>query len=85
MDSWIEAPVNPATERAEIWVPIVTRNWKRLLAESPAKVGDRAILVWEFENPVNSADREAIKVAGERYQRERLGWWLTGLSGAPVE
>jgi hypothetical protein len=85
MDSWIEAPVNPATERAEIWVPIVTRNWKRLLAEAPAKVGDRAILVWEFENPVNSADREAIKVAGERYQRERLGWWLTGLSGAPVE
>ena len=85
MDSWIEAPVNPATERAEIWVPIVTRNWKRLLAESPAKVGDRAILVWEFENPVNPADREAIKVAGERYQRERLGWWLTGLSGAPVE
>ena len=85
MDSWIEAPVNPATERAEIWVPIVTRNWKRLLAASPAKVGDRAILVWEFENPVNPADREAIKVAGERYQRERLGWWLTGLSGAPVE
>jgi len=85
MDSWIEVPVNPATERAEIWVPIVTRDWKRLLAESPAKVGDRAILVWEFENPSNPADREVIKVAGERYQRERLGWWLTGLSGAPVE
>ena len=85
MDSWIEVPVNPATERAEIWVPIVTRDWKRLLAESPAKVGDRAILVWEFENPTNPADREVIKVAGERYQRERLGWWLTGLSGAPVE
>ena len=85
MDSWIEVPVNPATERAEIWVPVVTRDWKRLLAESPAKVGDRAILVWEFENPSNPADREVIKVAGERYQRERLGWWLTGLSGAPVE
>jgi hypothetical protein len=85
MDSWIEVAVNPATERAEIWVPIVTRDWKRLLAESPAKVGDRAILVWEFENPSNPADREVIKVAGERYQRERLGWWLTGLSGAPVE
>jgi hypothetical protein len=85
MDSWVEVPVNPATERAEIWVPIVTREWKRLLAESPSKVGDRAILVWEFENPSNPADREVIKVAGERYQRERLGWWLTGLSGAPVE
>jgi len=85
MDSWIEVSVNPATERAEVWVPIVTRDWKRLLSESPAKVGDRAILVWEFENPSNPADREVIKVAGERYQRERLGWWLTGLVGAPVE
>jgi len=85
MDSWIEVPVNPATERAEIWVPIVTREWKQLLAQSPAKVGDRAILVWEFQNPANPADREVIKVAGERYQRERLGWWLTGLAGAPVE
>ena len=85
MDSWIEVPVNPATERAEIWVPIVTREWKRLLTQSAAKVGDRAILVWEFENPANPADREVIKVAGERYQRERLGWWLTGLAGAPVE
>ena len=85
MDAWVEVPVNPATERAEVWVPIVTRDWKRLLSESPAKVGDRAILVWEFENPSNPADREVIKVAGERYQRERLGWWLTGLSGAPVE
>lgn len=85
MDSWIEVPVNPATERAEVWVPIVTRAWKRMLAEAPAKVGDRAILVWEFENPSNPTDREVIKVAGERYQRERLGWWLTGLSGAPVE
>ncbi|MFM7293113.1 MAG: hypothetical protein ACKO6B_18040 [Planctomycetia bacterium] len=85
MDSWIEVPVNRETERAEVWVPIVTREWKRLLAESPAKVGDRAILVWEFENPSNPADREVIKVAGERYQRERLGWWLSGLSAAPVE
>jgi len=85
MDAWVEVPVNPATERAEVWVPIVTRDWKRLLSESPAKVGDRAILVWEFENPSNPADREVIKVAGERYQRERLGWWLTGLSNAPVE
>jgi hypothetical protein len=85
MDSWIEVPVNPATERAEVWVPIVTRAWKRMLAESPDRVGDRAILVWEFENPSNPTDREVIKVAGERYQRERLGWWLTGLSGAPVE
>jgi hypothetical protein len=85
MDSWVEVPVNPATERAEIWVPIVTREWKQLLAQSPAKVGDRAILVWEFQNPANPADREVIKVAGERYQRERLGWWLTGLAGAPVE
>lgn len=85
MDAWIEVPVNPATERAEIWVPIVTRDWKRLLADSPQQVGDRAILVWEFENPANAADREVIKVAGERYQRERLGWWLTGLAGAPVE
>lgn len=85
MDSWIEVPVNQLTERAEIWVPIVTRAWKRTLAETPAAVGDRAILVWEFENPSNPADREAIKVAGERYQRERLGWWLTGLSNAPVE
>jgi hypothetical protein len=85
MDSWIEVPVNPATERAEIWVPIVTRDWKRLLADSPQQVGDRAILVWEFENPANPADREVIKVAGERYQRERLGWWLSGLAGAPVE
>jgi hypothetical protein len=85
MDSWIEVPVNPVTERAELWVPISTREWKRTLTESPAKVGDRAILVWEFENPSNPADREVIKVAGERYQRERLGWWLTGLSGAPIE
>jgi hypothetical protein len=85
MESWVEVPVNPATERAEVWVPIVTAAWKRLLDESPAKVGDRAILVWEFENPANPADREVIKVAGERYQRERLGWWLTGLAAAPVE
>jgi hypothetical protein len=85
LDKWIEVPVNPATERAELWVPIVTRDWKRLMAEAPAKVGDRAILVWEFENPTNPSDREVIKVAGERYQRERLGWWLSGLATAPIE
>ena len=77
--------MNAAAERAEIWAPIGTRDWKKQLLDAKNKVGDRAILVWEFENPAKPVDREAIKVDGKRYQRERLGWWLTGLSGAPVE
>ena len=85
MDLWIEVPVNAAAERAEIWAPIGTRDWKKQLLDAKNKVGDRAILVWEFENPAKPVDREAIKVDGKRYQRERLGWWLTGLSGAPVD
>lgn len=85
MDAWVELPVDPARERAELWVPILTREWKKLLAEDPTKVGDRAILVWEFENPSNPADREVIKVEGKRYQREQLATWRNGLPGAPTE
>jgi hypothetical protein len=84
-DAWLEIPVDPASRTFEVMAPIDTRAWRRLLEESPEKVGDRAILVWEFQNPANPADREVIKVAGERYQRERFGWWLTGLPKAPLE
>jgi len=88
VDRWVAIPWN-ATERGfEIDVPIDTRAWKSLLATSPDKVGDRAVLVWEFENPANPNDREAIRVGGaggKRYQTERLPWWLPGLPNAPLE
>lgn len=84
-DAWLEIPIDAASRTFEVSVPIDTRAWRRLLEESPAKVGDRAILIWEFQNPANPAGREVIKVAGERYQRERFGWWLTGLPKAPLE
>lgn len=85
MDKWLEIPVDPASRTFELKVPIDTGAWRKAHAESPARVGDRAILVWEFQNPAKPADREAIKVAGERYQRERFGWWLSGLPKAPLE
>lgn len=84
-DAWLEIPVDPASRTFEVTAPIDTRAWRRLLEESPGRVGDRAILVWEFQSPANPADREIIKVAGERHQRERFGWWLTGLPKAPLE
>lgn len=87
-DRWIEIPWDVADHGFRIDVPIDTRAWKALLASSPEKVGDRAILVWEFANPTNPQDREAIRVggpSGKRYQSERLGWWLTGLPTAPNE
>ena len=87
-DRWVEIPWDTVERGFRIDVPIDTRAWKGLLATSPDKVGDRAILVWEFENPKNAADREAIRVGGaggKRYQAERVAWWLTGLPGAPNE
>lgn len=87
-DRWVEIPWDAVERGFRIDVPIDTRAWKSLLAASPDKVGDRAILVWEFENPKNPADREAIRVGGaggKRYQAERVAWWLTGLPGAPNE
>lgn len=88
MDKWVEIPWDAAERGFRIDVPIDTRAWKSLLAGSPDKVGDKAILVWEFENPKNQADREAIRVggpSGKRYQVERVAWWLSGLPGAPNE
>jgi hypothetical protein len=87
-ERWIAIPWNEAERGFEREVPIDTRAWKSLLATSPDKVGDHAILVWEFENPANPNDREAIRVGGaggKRYQSERLPWWLSGLPNAPLE
>lgn len=84
-DRWIEIPVDPGSRAFDLSVPFDTRAWRTTLDESPAKVGDRAILVWEFQNPTNPSDRSVIKVGGEWYQRERFGWWLTGLSKASLE
>jgi hypothetical protein len=88
VDRWVAVPWSDVERGFEIDVPIDTRAWKTLLATSPDKVGDRAVLVWEFESPGNPNDREAIKVGGadgKRYQTERLPWWLPGLPGAPLE
>lgn len=85
VDKWLEIPVDPSSRTFELQAPIDTKAWRRAYEDSPATVGDRAILVWEFQNPTNPADREVIKVAGERYQRERFSWWLTGLPKAPLE
>lgn len=87
-DKWIEIPWDTVERGFRIDVPIDTRAWKALLASAPEKVGDRAVLVWEFENPTNSQDREAIRVGGsggKRYQSDRLGWWISGLPTAPNE
>lgn len=84
-EAWVEVPVKSSGRSFDVAIPIDTAAWRRLLKDSPGKVGDRAILVWEFQNPTNPSDREAIKVAGERYQRERFGWWLTGLPKVPLE
>jgi hypothetical protein len=87
-DKWIEIPWDAVEGGFRIDVPIDTRAWKALLASTPEKVGDRAVLVWEFENPKNSKDREALRVGGaggHRYQTDRLGWWVSGLPTAPLE
>jgi len=84
-DTWLEIPVDPASRTFDLTVPFEARAWRKLFEQSPDKVGDRAILVWEFQNPTNPADRSVIKVGGEWYQRERFGWWLTGLSKAPLD
>lgn len=87
-DAWVEIPWDPVERGFRMDVPIDTRAWKALLASAPDKVGDRAVLVWEFENPANPADREALRVGGaggKRYQSDRLGWWLSGLATAPNE
>lgn len=88
LEKWVEIPWDPVERGFRIDVPIDTRAWKSLLAASPEKVGDRAILVWEFESPNKPGEREAIRVggaAGKRYQVDLLGWWLTGLPLAPNE
>jgi hypothetical protein len=87
-DKWVEVPWDTVERGFRIDVPIDTRAWKALLASAPEKVGDRAILVWEFENPKNPTDREAIRVggaSGRRYQVDQLAWWLSGLPTAPNE
>ena len=87
-DKWVEVPWDAVERGFRIDVPIDTRAWKALLASAPEKVGDRAILVWEFENPKNPTDREAIRVGGaggRRYQVDQLAWWLSGLPTAPNE
>jgi hypothetical protein len=84
-EAWVEVPVKSSGRSFDVSIPIDTVAWRRMLEESPGRVGDRAILVWEFQNPTNPSDREAIKVAGERYQRERFGWWLTGLPRVTLE
>lgn len=84
-DTWLEIPVDPASRTFDLEVPCETRAWRELFARSPEKVGDRAILVWEFQNPTNPDDRSVIKIGGEWYQRERFGWWLSGLAKAPQQ
>lgn len=87
-DKWIEIPLDPRSGGFRVDVPIDTRAWRALLARSPESVGDRAVVVWEFENPTNSQDREALRVGGpggRRYQTDRLGWFLAGLPTAPLE
>lgn len=84
-DKWLEIPVDPSTRSFEVAAPIDTRAWRQLVEKEPDRVGDRAILVWEFQTPGKPADREVIRVGGERYQRERFGWWLAGLPKAPLE
>jgi len=84
-DAWLEIPVEPGSRTFDLTVPFEARAWRKAFEQSPDKVGDRAVLVWEFQNPTNPADRSVIKVGGEWYQRERFGWWLNGLSKAPIE
>jgi len=85
LNRWVAIPWSDSERGFEIDVSIDTRAWKSLLATSPEKVGDRAVLVWEFETPGRPTDREAIKVDGKRYQTDRLSWWLPGLPNAPLE
>lgn len=85
---WVEIQWDGKEGGFRIDVPIDTRAWKKQLEAAPDKVGDRAILVWEFENPKNAKDREALRVggpSGKRYQVERVAWWLSGLPAAPNE
>jgi hypothetical protein len=84
-DAWLEIPVEPGSRTFDLTVPFEARAWRKALEQSPDRVGDRAVLVWEFQNPTNPADRSVIKVGGEWYQRQRFGWWLNGLSKAPLE
>lgn len=86
--AWVEVPWNADEQRFDYLVPLATEAWQQALSAAPDKVGDRAVLVWEFQSPANPRDREAIRVGGangKRYQVERLPWWLPGLVGAPVK
>jgi hypothetical protein len=88
VDRWVALPWNQSERAFELDVPIDTRAWQSLLNTSRDQVGDRALLVWEFENPADPNDRAAIRVGGaggKRYQSERLQWWLDGLPNAPLE
>ena len=86
-ESWIEVPFDPVQNAFVIDVPIDTRDWQRFFQSNPGKVGDRAVLAWEWEDPSNSQDREILRVGGpggKRYQTDRIGWWLQGLPNAPL-
>lgn len=86
-ESWIEVPFDPVQNAFGIDVPIDTLDWQRFFQANPEKVGDRAVLAWEWENPSNRQDREILRVGGpggKRYQTDRIDWWLQGLPNAPL-
>jgi hypothetical protein len=86
-DKWIEVPFDPGQNAFVIDVPIDTRAWQQFFQKNPDKVGDRAVLAWEWQDPVNSQDREILRIGGpggKRYQTDRIGWWLQGLPTAPL-
>ena len=86
-DRWIEVPFDPGQNAFVIDVPIDTRDWQQYFQSNPDKVGDRAVLAWEWQDPSNDQDREILRVGGpggKRYQTDRIGWWLQGLPNAPL-
>ncbi len=86
-NGWIEVPYSPQENAFVIDVPIDTRDWQELFRNSPERVGDRAVLAWEWQDPSNQQFREILRVGGpggKRYQSDRFSWWLQGLPTAPL-
>lgn len=86
-DKWIEVPFDPVQNAFVIDVPVDTRAWQQFFQGNPGKVGDRAVLAWEWQDPVNDQDREILRIGGpggKRYETNRIGRWLKGLPTASL-
>jgi hypothetical protein len=84
--SWVEVPFDAAENAFVVDVPVDIQAWQKLLQESPERVGDHAVLLWEWQDPKNPQDREIIRIGGaggKRYQEWQFGW-LQGLPGASL-